>query len=144
MSRLVIFSAADFGDVSLHGAMSAAESRGIGLSNFIHPVDAAQKANEKLAKLVEDWPVVTGIFATNSIFGSGENSSENDTHIARLAFIELIEKKECEHLPKLWQWDLNDESMYAKCRKCGRKLKAKWGLSDLDNGTGYNRARYTE
>jgi hypothetical protein len=95
---------------------------------------ACDQANNKLAKLIESWPVVYGWIDSNT--WSGRHT--DNTHIARLAFIELIQP--CKHEPVYELdkfvsstsispgkvgWTYWDEKKW-KCAKCGVELVAEW------------------
>lgn len=114
-------------------------------SNEVYLSDetAAKIANEKIQKLIESWPVVYANYR-----GPTETHSWNDnrntiyskeaTHTARLAFIEEIKPKECQHEPYLFSVNaiyrpdgrLPEDENY-KCRKCGVSLKQKWEALDV-------------
>jgi hypothetical protein len=98
--------------------------------------DAANLANEKLNALIESWPVVTGKMTMGgAIVGIpfGEVLGVEDTHKARLAFIEELPKEPCKHEPI---WDskntvfpgLISPTYYgaAHCQKCGILLEITW------------------
>lgn len=88
---------------------------------------AADRANVKLQKEIESWPVVYGrkgegidlrLFSTTK--------DEYHTHTARLAFIEEI-KKECVNHEPTWSDQPNKSIVYfAKCIHCGVELQANW------------------
>lgn len=78
-------------------------------------------ANEKLAKLIESWPVVMGWQEPEYKSWIMDSRPSNDaTHTARLAFIQPIEP--CKHEP------FNDSVVpnHYHCKHCGVELKAKW------------------
>lgn len=103
------------------------------LGSKIHVDAACRIANEKLEKEIQSW--VTVRMRKENYFTSDTWSSHlnpTDTHTAKLAFIEELPKKECEHVPKvsvsIKGFDLSKathlhqipEQFY--CLKCGVEL----------------------
>lgn len=86
------------------------------------PEQAAEEANETLARLVESWPVVYG--TTTHSWSDVHTSSV--THKAYLAFIEEIEKEKCEHEPIMYTFTSGEDVFQRRCRKCGVELVAEW------------------
>lgn len=94
-------------------------------SGVMLPYHAAEIANEKLQKLIEESPTVYGsMIMKDSVVGVpfGEVSSQEDTHKAKLMFIEEIPKEPCKHEPNL----LNQKIGGWFCKHCGVELKATW------------------
>jgi hypothetical protein len=98
---------------------------------------ASRLANEKLNKLIESMPVV---------YGNANNKEwiqcqfKDDTHKARLAFVEEIVKEPCAHEPIE---DLNynytnsngwkhSTAKIPLCKYCGVELQATW--SEVSKG----------
>lgn len=89
---------------------------------------AASRANAKLNAEIKTWPVVTGqVIGQGTVlrFFGNEPNNETDTHTARLACIEKIKPKECEHDPVVkidtcGRW-------WAYCKGCDVVLRpTKW------------------
>lgn len=84
------------------------------------------KANAKLGAEIEKWPK---LYKYPHMFGWSEVSESIHTpiHTARLAFIEEIRPKECEHEPRFFPDVPNilfEDAPH--CKHCGIKLRAKW------------------
>lgn len=91
---------------------------------------AAKKANAKL----DEW-----LKSAVKVYGSsgdgepvtwyadyyGLSKSITNTHSALLIGITKLDKKKCEHEPKLWA-DKDKEAYEAVCFHCGVTLKATW------------------
>lgn len=100
----------------------------------ITPFFAAKQANAKLEKEIQSWKVVYGVCEDKDtpLLPSLEWSfikSPNDTHAAKLAFIEELPKKECEHEAKTMFVDglgLVNLSEHTICKHCGVQLSASW------------------
>lgn len=98
--------------------------------------------NEKLNALIESWPII-------STRGNGtwfqSHRVKEDTHKARLAFIEEIVKEQCNHEPEVFEFsqitqgymlDGDPNTFHAdkktklissnKCKHCGVELEAAW------------------
>jgi hypothetical protein len=90
----------------------------------IAPSIAAELANKKLNELIESWPVVYRS-QIPEYDDWGNKKMLGHTQKARLAFIEPIVKKECEHRPK---FTASHKGMLFKntCEKCGVELTATW------------------
>lgn len=110
--------------------------------NIIENDLAAAMAQDIFDKWLEIQPMVYGHFDPNKLngripayWGPSEGDRFNDTHSARLVCIEEIKPKECEHEPVSYsngcitmpldelRWFLANN---AECKKCRKKLKAKW------------------
>lgn len=101
---------------------------------------AARNANEKLAKLIESWPVVFGTNGDSpggwtTIRDDDEETWYPDTHQARLAFIEEIKKEPCKHEPimtvRFPGFDRSGTHFKSvpeliECKHCGVKLQGTW------------------
>lgn len=117
------------------------------MKNFFKPEDfknlpeyaehLANTANQKLNALIESWPVVYGseqMCVSNEITPIKEKQWRlnqcvtgfvpENTHKARLAFIEEIVKEPCKHEPK--QVIGTENAMWAECAKCGVELVPTW------------------
>lgn len=78
----------------------------------------AENCNDKLNKLIESWPVVTGKNDGNWTGFVSEETLNGDTHKARLAFIEEIPTHPYSHEP-----DFETKSgVSAICKHCGTEL----------------------
>lgn len=101
----------------------------------------AEIANKKLQEYLESCPVAYFKYLGGKPFNIGpELNKEDDTHVARLAFIEEISKEVCkQHIPKLQSkkqvsLPLTEDPYGAAlllgcsivCSKCGVKLEAEW------------------
>lgn len=89
----------------------------------------AKVANFHIQKLIESWKVVYGFDGFED--GWEEHKFPEATHQARLAFIEPIQKKECEHTP----YPVSSKMTLFKdqaweCAGCGAKLKATWSVDE--------------
>lgn len=105
---------------------------------------AANVANDKLRDCIiltkediEKMPVVYGAKPDEGWIMSEVNSeSVLDDYRARLAFIEIIKKeepKECDHSVEAKSFVkcfLGDDDASMLCKKCGKKLKAKWEVCE--------------
>lgn len=82
-------------------------------------------ANEKLNKLIESMPTVYGKGNQWDQTDNRPDSYAGCTHKARLAFIEELPKKQCEHKPKI---TASHKGFLFKntCEKCGVELQATW------------------
>ena len=92
----------------------------------LSPDDAARYANDRLAEIIKDWPEVYGKATPSGaiIYHSYSRiQKDDDTHKARLAFIEEIKPVVCEHPPSR---RIYIEDNIVRCEKCGKKLKAEW------------------
>lgn len=81
---------------------------------------AAEIANEKLAKLIESWPVVYGYGGGNVNWSQWNDKPYR--HSARLAFIQKLPTEPCKYKPDR---DLLDSGI-PKCIHCGVELVAEW------------------
>ena len=104
---------------------------------FNERYEAARIANEKLAALIESWPVV--YLKNNSIeYRGGELpwQDKSETHKAHLAFIEELPKEPCKHEPDLSPKNLTEKNylqvahlplkVITNCKHCGVELQATW------------------
>lgn len=86
--------------------------------------DAVNVANRELQMLIESWPVVYTHSKAEKpgYWGPIEQGQFDDTHKARLAFIEEIKKEPCKHEP------FNDSCVpnHFHCKHCGVELQATW------------------
>jgi len=96
---------------------------------------SAEKANEKLAELIESWPVVytTKVLKYTefekqkwshiSDFDDNRHPMNWATHTARIAFIQEI-KKECPgHEPT---FVVGSAHISTRCKHCGVELETTW------------------
>lgn len=93
----------------------------------------SQKVDEYLDKLFKDAVEVFGD-PTQSKWTEGY-PVKGDTHQALLINIEEIKPKECEHEPMFKCNGIDDHSnafVFGRyeCVKCGKKLKAKWEVTE--------------
>lgn len=88
----------------------------------------ADRANQVLAEIAKDWPVVYGYkCTTDNTWGMAEQPGGLDTHTARLAFVtELKPKEPCEHVPRLPI--MAGEGYF--CVRCNAALAARWELAE--------------
>lgn len=106
--------------------------------DFFKPIDftfsergcmyLADIANAKLNAEIEKWPK---LYKYPHMFGWSEVSESIHTpiHTARLAFIEEIKPKECEHNGAGYRIDMRG-FIESRCDKCGIKLRAKWEVAE--------------
>lgn len=90
---------------------------------------ASRKANEKLKKLIQSWPVVRGYKSASDGLMYWHEHLMNDTHIARLAFIEEIKKEPCKHKPMAITKTLNGVTTIVGntiCQNCNIEIVAEW------------------
>ena len=93
---------------------------------FDDACEAADVANEKLATLIESWPVVYGCKNISDEKWSFDENNNSCTHKARLAFIEELPKEPCDHLPVQQTLKSGALSNHFICRRCGVELQATW------------------
>ncbi len=107
-------------------------------------VSIAQAKHDAFMKeLIESWPVVRGYKSASDGMMYWHEHLMNDTHKARLAFIEEIVKEPCKHEPEMFEiqqgfkgglWNKpmeilsqqNGKLIGNKCRHCGVELQATW------------------
>lgn len=102
---------------------------------------AAKLANLKLNKIIDSWPTVTAWKGSSNADGSGIRPLKidwcemqdipNQTHKARLAFIEEIVKEPCQHEPITYPFDVTGpfgktKILSSQCQHCGVELVAEW------------------
>lgn len=91
------------------------------------PDHIAAIANDIIEEQFLHWPVVHGYKSfTGNWFFTEERNPKLETHLARLAFIELIEP--CKHEPSFLREYIgpNFKSTFSKCTHCGVELVAEW------------------
>lgn len=88
-------------------------------------VTASQIANEKLNALIESWPTVYGSHQDGEWNSCATLRTSDDTHTAKLAFIEELPKKECDHEPSR-ALEIRDPHPIYRCKHCGVQLFASW------------------
>jgi hypothetical protein len=112
--------------------------------------DAVLCAKEKLAKLIEGWPVVwfNDDKTMSPYWEASSRQDKKHTHKAYLAFIEPIKREPCKHEPEEYEIEVNYEGgCYSpklgtfemkkianikqlfkeyKCKHCGISLEATW------------------
>jgi hypothetical protein len=94
----------------------------------------AKAANQKLKALIESWPVVYGTTKLSFFiprYSGGDLSQQRpeDTHKARLALVEEIDKEPCKHEAKSMFIDgLGDVNLseHVICKHCHVELRATW------------------
>lgn len=89
-------------------------------------VTASQIANEKLEKEIQSWVTVYG--SNDYITGSSFwrlNKTLKANRVAKLAFIEELPKKECDHEPSR-ALEIRDPHPIYRCKHCGVQLFASW------------------
>lgn len=106
-----------------------------------YKIKLAEQANLKLSSEIEKWPVVyswqgyPGVTPLTNEWTTMEGCPDT-THQARLAFIEPIEKKECEHHPEAMDLHITSTNQIIinkiKCKHCGIELEAKWVVKNAD------------
>lgn len=100
------------------------------MKNLFKDCKTVSDCEEKLNALIDSWPVVYthSAFEKPGYWGPIEQSQYDDTHKARLAFIEPIVKEPCKHEPASDR--LKKDPMLSlvstKCLNCGVELKATW------------------
>ena len=84
------------------------------------------KANKILNSYLQTLPVVYGSESQVDYVWT-KQITETDTHQARLICVEEIKPENCEH-----RGISNNGIHHAEwiCSKCGKKLKAKWGVCE--------------
>lgn len=88
---------------------------------------ASQIANEKLNKLIESWPVVYGDIEFKCEWS--KLRLNNNTHMARLAFIEEIKPKCEKHEPGL-VGATTQNKIVSTCVHCKVELVAEWRVKE--------------
>lgn len=99
-----------------------------------YPVETiASIANEKLNALIGSMPVVYSYNGEDDWFFPTKQDYPNVTHMARIAFIQEIVKKPCEHVPYvandniiLTTYPAQYPEPIFKCKRCNVELKAEW------------------
>lgn len=92
---------------------------------------SARFAQTKFEKWLSEQPVAFGGFypdgkyPTRFVVDSSHENLHGSTHQCRLVDVREIEKKECQHYPRVI------DTGTSECVRCGIKLKAKW---EPDNG----------
>lgn len=86
----------------------------------------SNSANKKLQEYLESCPVAYFKYLGGKPFNLGpELNKEDDTHTARLAFIEELAKESCKHEPTFVN-DGDTINWKFSCKRCGVKLEAEW------------------
>lgn len=92
-----------------------------------YQIRAKTIAQKTIEKLIESWPVVYGENLVDESLWSTRHDKNHDCCLARLAFIEELPKKGCEHEPI--QTRGGHQFIY-NCKHCGAKLKATWSVDE--------------